>query len=565
MLALIASSSAAWAQVGYVHEVSGTVSMQTASGTAAAKAGDKFEPNSTFRTEAGAMLVLKFTDGQVIALSADSALRVGHYRFESNNAMQSASTIELMTGENRFVAGVIGSDSREGVRIIAGQSTISILKSGGADFIIRIKAQPEEYGAAVVAVGEIGVRTPYGPIARIKASQYVPWQPGRLPSLPVGLAVAPASVQTRVAGLLALVLPANRPVEIESAARMASAVAADRRVRATTRADAPAPTDTASARLRVGGPSGGPIGYVHAASGDVSMQKPLSGTARPMIGDVFGSNTAFATGLDGKMTLKFADGQVVVLGLDSKVRIGEYSFDTNKIGLSNSEITLAQGEMRLITGIIGADNRRGLQVNAGETTVSIVKPGGADFTVVVDTLREEVGAVAVANGDVSLRTPYYPIARVSAGQFAPWQPGRLVPLPAPISAAPAVVQAAVAPLLETPLPRNTPVAVEVTARSVVATSEAKQAQAAASANPQSAQLQAKAAAAAEQATTATTAATVATEAVSSAVFEKALAALPATAAGPPPTQTLPPASIQAVLSPPKPTPGGGGGCIGSKC
>ena len=566
MLALGAISGRAWAQAGYIHELSGTASIERASGKAPAKVGDKFESNSTFQTGAGAKLVLKFADGQLVALSPDAALRVGYYRYVSNNPRQSTSTIELITGEMRLVTGVIGSDNRDGVRIIAGESTLSLLKSGGADFIVRVKPQPQEVGAAIVTVGEIGVRTPYGPITRVEAGQYAPWQPGRLPPLPVRLASAPASVQASVASLLTLVLPANRPAEIDSAARTAIGVAADRRAATAARGDAPARAEAASSQVRAGGPGGGPIGYVHETSGEVSMQKPSSATARPKVGDAFDPNTTFATGFDGKVTLKFADGQIVVLGLDSKLRVGEYSFDTNRIAQSNSEIALAQGAMRLVTGIIGADNRRGLQITAGETTVSIVKQGGADFTVVVDTLREEVGAATVAAGDISLRTPYYPITRISAGQFAPWQPGRVVPLPAPLSAAPAVIQAAAAPLLETPLPSNTPTPVAVAARAVVAAVEAKQAQAAASASPQNAQLQAIAAAAAEQAATATKAATAAAEAVSSAVFEKALVALPATAAGPTTaTQTLPPVSIQTVLGPPKPTPGGGGGCIGSPC
>ena len=565
-LAIGAYSAAAWAQAGYVHELSGAASIEHASGRSPVKVGDKFESNSKFQTGAGAKLVLKFADGQLVALSSDAALRVGHYRYVSNNARQSTSTIELISGEMRFVTGVIGSDNREGVRIIAGESTLSLLKSGGADLVIRVKPQPQEVGATVVTVGEIGVRTPYGVISRVEAGQYAPWQPGRAPPQPVRLAAAPVSVQAGVASMLTLVLPANRPAEIDSAARTAVSVAADRRASTATRADAPSRADAASSQLRAGGPGGGPIGYVHDVSGDVSVQKPSSRAAPAKVGEAFAPNTAFATGVDGKVTLKFADGQVVVLGLDSKLRIGEYNFDTNRIGQSNSEIALAQGEMRLVTGIIGADNRRGLQITAGETTVSVVKPGGADFTVVVDTMREEVGAAAVAAGDISLRTPYYPITRVSAGEFVPWQPGRAAPLPAPVSAAPAVIQAAAAPLLETRLPSNTPVAVEVAARAAVATDEAKQAQAVANANPQNAQLQAKAAAAVEQAATATKAATASAEAVSSAVFEKALAALPATAAGPTiTTQTLPPTSIQVVLSPPKPTPGGGGGCIGSPC
>lgn len=225
-VALAAFSSAAWPQAGYLHNVSGLVSIQREAGKVeAAKAGDKFDANTAYRTGGDGKLMLKFADGQVVALGADSALRVGQYHYDPASRSQNRSTIELMQGEMRFVAGLIGAANSEGVRVIAGNSVIN-MSPGGADFSVGVKPGAQEAGYIAVALGEISARTPSGDIGKIAAGQYAPWQPGRTPALPVPLAAAPATIQASVAAQWAAVLPASTPVEVASAARTAAAVAA---------------------------------------------------------------------------------------------------------------------------------------------------------------------------------------------------------------------------------------------------------------------------------------------------------------------------------------------------
>lgn len=225
-IALAAFSPAAWAQAGYVHGVSGLVSIQREAGkTEVAKAGDKFDAYTAYRTGADGKLMLKFADGQVVALNANAALRVGQYNYDPASRSQNRSTIELMQGEMRFVAGLIGAANSEGVRVIAGNSVIS-MRPGGVDFTVGVKPGAQEAGYIAVARGEISARTPSGDIGKIAAGQYAPWQPGRTPPLPVPIAAAPAAIQASVARLWAAVLPASTPVEVASAARTASTAAA---------------------------------------------------------------------------------------------------------------------------------------------------------------------------------------------------------------------------------------------------------------------------------------------------------------------------------------------------
>jgi len=312
----------------------------------------------------------------------------------------------------------------------------------------------------------------------------------------------------------------------------------------------------------------GQAGYVHEISGTVSVERVSAKAALVKVGDMFEADTVFRTSTDGKVILKFADGQVAAVGADSALRVGEYRYVARDVGSSSSTVELMKGEMRFVTGLIGAANREGVHVTAGNSMIGILSTGGADFTVVVNRDSEGAGAVVVALGEISARTPYGQISKIAAGQYAPWQPGRSPPLPMPFAAAPAAIQAGVAALWATALPDNKPVAVAPAARAAAAAAEANRAQAAASADPGNARLRAAAQAATELADSTTQAASAAAQSVAATLLGTVLATLPPTAAGPAQAEVPPAAAAPQV--PPMPTvttvtPGGGGGCTGSRC
>lgn len=547
LLALAAFSSVAWAQAGYVHEVSGTVSIQRVSAKAApAKVGDTFESDTVFRTGADGKVILKFADGQVVALGVDSALRIGKYRYLADNLRQSISTMEFLRGEMRFVTGLIGAANREGVRITAGNSMIAIQQAGGADFTAAVNPDPQEVGYAVVALGEISVRTPYGPIYRIASGQYVPWRPGHTPPLPLPVAAAPAAVQAAAGWWWATVLPTATPVAVESAARAAVAMAG------------PA--------MAAAGADPGHAGYVDAISNTVFIERAGGRAVTASVGDTFRAGTTFNTGAEGQVVLKFADGQIVVLGPGSILGVEQYQFDPGNIKASRSAVDLVNGAMRYVTGVIHTDNHQGVSISAGASMIDILNTGLADFTLVVNTAEEEVGAATVAAGEIAVHTPYGLIGKIETGQAAPWQPRGGPALPEPLAAAPAAIQTAVAALAAAVLPEDAPAAVEFAARAAAAAAAANRAQALASADPRNAQLRAAAQAATERANAANAAAAAAAQSVTARLFATLLAALPPAAAGPAqaqvPAAAPPRASIPAI---PAVTPGAGGGCTGSRC
>lgn len=549
LLALAVFSSAAWAQAGYVHEVSGLVSIQRAAGKAlAAKAGDKFDSDTSVHTGTDGKATLRFADGEILALSADSSLRVGRYSYVPGNPRQSGSTVELMKGAMRFVAGQIGEANREEVRIIAGNSTIRILKMGGADFTVVVNPAPQETGAVVVALGEISVRTPYGQISKVEAGQYAPWQPGRTAAPPIPLAAAPATIQASVAALWATVLPASTPVEVAAAARTAATVAA------------------VGPAIAAVGAAPSLAGYVASVSNAVSVQTSSGGKGAPVVGTAFQRGATFSTGAGDDVTLKFADGQLVVLGPGSVLTVSQYQFDSGDAKASRSVLDLVNGAMRVVTGSIHTQNHEGISITAGASIIDILNTGPADFTVVVNTRNQEVGVARVSLGEISVHTPYGPIDRIRKDESSPWGP-RTPASPIAAATSSAVVQAALA-LQQLPgLPDNTPVAVAPAARAAAALAEANRAQALANANPQNTQLRAAAQAATELASLATQAATDASEVgIAAKAIATLLQDLPPTSAGPALAQVpAAPAAPRAALVLATVTPGAGGGCTGSKC
>jgi hypothetical protein len=266
------------------------------------------------------------------------------------------------------------------------------------------------------------------------------------------------------------------------------------------------------------------------------------------------------------VVLKFADGQIVVLGPGSILGVSEARYDPSNAKASRTAIDLANGAMRVVTGNIQVENPEGISITAGASIIDIAHTGPADFTVVVDTKRQEVGVARVSVGEISVHTPYGPIDKIKTEQSSPWGP-KTPTDPIPAATAASVDQAALVLQLSA-VPDNAPVVVAPAARAAAAVADANRAQVAASANPGNARLRAEAQAATELAQLVTKTATAATEAVAAKMLATILQDLPPTAAGPALAQVAAVAASTAQNVPPSVatvTPGAGGECAGSRC
>jgi hypothetical protein len=209
-------------QAGYVHEISGNALIRNGHGApVAVGAGDTFVQGTSIETSANGRAVVKFEDGQLVALLPDTTLRVDQYAYDPRNPRASSSRMSLGNGALRFVTGVIGSTNREALRFAAGAFTVYLR---GTD--ITLLANPADKGTQTAAVNLGGalLQTGAGSI-RVGTAQFASMTTGRLPDQPGPIGIAPAAVQATVNSLAAISLPDNLPVVIGSAARAAAAEA----------------------------------------------------------------------------------------------------------------------------------------------------------------------------------------------------------------------------------------------------------------------------------------------------------------------------------------------------
>ena len=239
-------------------------------------------------------------------------------------------------------------------------------------------------------------------------------------------------------------------------------------------------------------------GYVHQVSGAVRMENGSATTDKVKAGDMFDSGATFRTAADGKVVIKFEDGQIVSLQPNTAFRVEGYSFNANNPKAGTSALKLFQGAMRFVTGLIGSTNRNNVSLAAGTATIGI---RGTDITVLVDATTQAVEA-AIAAGAAVLQTPQG-VSNIAVGQFVSHRPDSPPTSAAPVAAGRAALQAVVTALQAAPIPVNTPVVVASAARAAAAVAQARAAQAAAAADPGNAQLQAQAERAEQQAEAAT--------------------------------------------------------------
>lgn len=211
------------APAGLVNSVSGRVYARSATGIEVLlKAGDVFGPGTTFRTGPDSSVVLLFADGQIVALSQDSEMRLDTYRFDPRDAKSGGTALGLTSGIMRLVTGAIHAGNQDALFISAGRATIDILSKDTTAFVVE--ADPKAPGVGVLAViaGEVALQAPVGPVTIVEADQFTRWQPGAAPSAPLPLAAAPAVFQAAVAASLATIVGSNAPVDIQSAAVQAA-------------------------------------------------------------------------------------------------------------------------------------------------------------------------------------------------------------------------------------------------------------------------------------------------------------------------------------------------------
>ena len=184
-----------------VTSTTGTVSVQTGQATPRTlRTGDQVAQGDTIITGGNSAAVLKFDDGQVVALTANSRMQVTAYAY--NPATESGNVLlSLVTGGMRAITGLIGRRAPSQVAYRAATATIGIR---GTDTTIATSE-----GNVVVTVSEGSISFAFqGQVLTINAGEAVLARPGQpvVRGTPAQVtAQAPAAIQQAVQQQSALI------------------------------------------------------------------------------------------------------------------------------------------------------------------------------------------------------------------------------------------------------------------------------------------------------------------------------------------------------------------------
>jgi hypothetical protein len=188
-----------------VTSTTGTVSVQTGQASPRAlRTGDQVAQGDTVITAANSAAVLKFDDGQVVALTANSRMQVTNYQY--NPATESGNVLlSLVSGGMRAITGLIGRRAPNQVAYRAATATIGIR---GTDTTIATSE-----GNVVVTVSEGSISFSFqGQVLTINAGEAVLARPGQpvIRGTPAQVtAQAPAAIQQAVQQQAALIAAVN--------------------------------------------------------------------------------------------------------------------------------------------------------------------------------------------------------------------------------------------------------------------------------------------------------------------------------------------------------------------
>src|SRR5882672_7227283 len=132
-LALLPIHAAFGAPAGQITQTKGSVTVSSPQGVAkAVGAGEPIESGQTVSLGENARAVIKFQDGQVIALQSKSIFKVNSYKYDQAAPEKGESFFSLLQGGLRAVTGLIGSNNKAGWKLATPVATIGIR---GTDFL----------------------------------------------------------------------------------------------------------------------------------------------------------------------------------------------------------------------------------------------------------------------------------------------------------------------------------------------------------------------------------------------------------------------------------------------
>jgi hypothetical protein len=195
---------AVFAQTAVATTVTGAVQVQTGAATARSlRMGDEVRQGDTIMTGPASSVVLKFDDGQVAALTANSRMTVTAYQYNPQ-ARTGNVLLSLISGGMRAITGLIGRNQPERVSYRVATATIGIrgtdgiLTTDGTNFSVSVS----EGVMTVTVLGQTIVLNP---------GQAMQFSNGKVSQGTIQqiLNQLPPAVQDQVGGLIGLTAAIN--------------------------------------------------------------------------------------------------------------------------------------------------------------------------------------------------------------------------------------------------------------------------------------------------------------------------------------------------------------------
>ncbi len=229
---LAVSGFAAAAPAGYVHDVKGSVTLRDAGKQAApAKVGDTFEQGANFTTGADGQVTLKFEDGQVAMLAANTQFIVTTYRYNKNRVADGNIVFNLARGGLRFISGVLAETNPSRFAVRTPTATAGVRGSSGGVTVSQdgqtVTASTSK-GSVTLTVGNQTIVIPVGNISAAQGAAFLNGGasiPASVVASTPALAAVAVLIQT-LAAVNASNAPPNNPINVQATALAISAAVA---------------------------------------------------------------------------------------------------------------------------------------------------------------------------------------------------------------------------------------------------------------------------------------------------------------------------------------------------
>jgi hypothetical protein len=229
LFSFAASAGLALAQVATIFELTGTAtaSAVVAPGSPAAAAralrkGDGINQGESVSTGPKSNIVIRFLDGQIVSLSANSVFAVTTYAYNQANPGQSSVLLSLVNGGMRAVTGLIGKARPQAVEYRAAGATIGIRGTdvsfavNGGNLIVNVESGLISFVSATPGAVPVSINAGAGVFAASSGQVTTGNATAVAQALAAAAAVAATPAQAAALGNLAAaivaVVPANSPV-----------------------------------------------------------------------------------------------------------------------------------------------------------------------------------------------------------------------------------------------------------------------------------------------------------------------------------------------------------------